>query len=47
MYPVWVNFGVRDLRVLLRSLCEFRENRRTEGRCFLIGVNDIACMCVL
>jgi hypothetical protein len=45
--PIWVNFDIRDLRVLLWNPCEFRENRRTGGRTFLIGVNGIACMCVL
>jgi len=27
--------------------CEFRENRRTEGRTFLMGVNEIVFSCLL
>jgi hypothetical protein len=39
--PIWVKFAVRHLHVMLLSILEFGENRRREGRTFLMGVNEI------
>jgi hypothetical protein len=36
-YPIWVKYGVRDLRIslMLLCICEFRDNRRSEDSDFL------------
>ena len=33
--------NIRDLNILLLSICGFGENRRKEGIIFLVGVNEI------
>jgi hypothetical protein len=33
--PVWVKFGAGDQHMMLLNMCEFRENRRSEGCTFL------------
>jgi hypothetical protein len=48
--PVCV-ISVRDVRVMLLIICEFRKNRRTEDRALLMGVNEITfvrvpCSCM-
>jgi len=36
-YPIWIKYGVRDLRIGLMQLyiCEFHDNRRSEDSDFL------------
>jgi hypothetical protein len=40
-WPSGVKFDVRDLRVLLVSICQFREIRRREGRTFCKVICEI------
>ena len=39
--PVWVRFAIRDLRIMLWGICEFRENRCGGGLTILTGVNEM------
>jgi hypothetical protein len=41
---IWVELDIRDKHVKLFSTCEFRENRREEGRTFfLMDFDAISC----
>ena len=40
-YPILIKISIRDLHVMLLGICEFRENWRSEGRTFLMGVSFI------
>jgi len=37
---------MRNLPIILLSICDFHENRQRDGRTFLIDVTEIAPMCV-
>ena len=37
----YVKFGIRDVHIMLLSICEFRENRCMEGRTFLMDANKL------
>jgi len=39
LLQIWVKFSIRDLHIILLSICDFRENRRREGPYFLMCVN--------
>jgi hypothetical protein len=41
--PICVKFGTRHLHIMLLNVCRFLENRLTEGRALLVGVNEITC----
>jgi hypothetical protein len=45
--PVCVIFAIRDLHIELQCVRKFHENRRREGRAFLVGVNEIASACAV
>jgi hypothetical protein len=36
---IWAKFGISELRVHLLKISEFRVNRGTKHRTFLVGVN--------
>jgi hypothetical protein len=42
-----MKFGIEGLHTMLLSVCEFRENRRREGRNFVMGLNVITFTRVL
>jgi hypothetical protein len=42
---IWVKFDIRDLHIMLFTVCDFCENRPREGCAFLMGINEIS-LCV-
>jgi hypothetical protein len=41
-----MKFCVRFLNTILLRICDFRENRRKEGRAFLVHLTAIALVCL-
>jgi hypothetical protein len=39
--PIFMKFCLRDLHIMLLSLFEFRENKRREGRTFVMCISEI------
>lgn len=45
-FSITVNFGTRDLVIILLSIWDFRENSPSECCTFLMFVNEITFTCV-
>jgi len=41
-FSIWVQFGMRDLHIMLLGVCGFRGNRRREDLTCLVGINKVA-----
>jgi len=41
-----MKLDIRDLHIMLLSICDFHENWYREGSNFLVGVNEITVMYV-
>jgi hypothetical protein len=44
--PFWVKFSIRDMRIVVLSICEIHENWPRKCCTFLMGINDVTCTCV-
>jgi len=39
--PMWVKCSIRNVNIIVLSICEFHKNQHTDGHAFLMGVHKI------